>query len=305
MADVVKQIKELFPPGSVKGQTTSDAAHINGAWRSCQATTAQTQVGTLVVFVIQQYQAAQLIGGISPGTAAKVSTLINTLYTGVGLAAPNLPIGSLGAGGDVGSGLFIPGTETLIKTPSGNAAALVPANGFNEPTLITIIQLPDNLNPLNTTLNQFPPFYDINASNASNSHVLANGQAIVGFCVEDAVLAQTFDPQIGHNPVSGAPGFPFEILDPASAEEYASLELNCPVQGNGGGGTSVGSLDRHESLGSMAVRAWNAAKQYARRAAEAVLPEPLHAATMIAGTGLGGRTSSFSPFGVVDAASGE
>jgi hypothetical protein len=127
----------------------------------------------------------------------------------------------------------------------------------------------------------------------------------VGFCVEDAVLAETIDPQIGHNPVSGAPGFPFEILDPASAEEYASLELNCPVQGNGGGGTSVSGLDRRGSLENLALGAWNAAAQYGRTVTDAILPEPLYAATMIAGTGLGGRTSSFSPFGVVDAASGE
>jgi hypothetical protein len=251
-----------------------------------------------VGFIIKKFQAGVLIGGTSPGTAGKVQALINTLFTGVGLAAPNLPIASLGSG-DVGSGLFVPGTPLLVKTGSGNAAAQIPGDGFNEPTLITIIQLADNSNPLNPPAGtpQFPPFYDINAANASGTHALANAAhpGIVGFCVDDAVLAQTFDPQIGHKRFDGT----FEFLDPASGAEYASLGLNCTVQGNGGGSSSTITLNGRGGMQGLALKAWNAALPLA----EAILlPEPLHAAMPPGGTGLGGRTSSFSPFGVVDPA---
>ena len=291
--NVVKQIKALFPGGSLRDQATRQASGIRDTWQSCQATTAQARAATFVTYILQHYEAGHLIGGKSADTQAKMNTLINTVYTGVGLA-----------GGSFGSGLFV-GFALLIKTANGNAAVFLPDDAFPEPTVVTIVRLADDSNPLNPPEGtpQFPPFYDITAFNASNTHVLAGGrEAIVGFCVGDAVLpdAELNDPQIGHQRFDNI----FEILVAALAAEYASLELdNCPIQGN----EEFGSITMNPRGGpqGLALKAWHAASPYIWPVVEAlVLPERLHAA-MVGHIGLAGRTTSFSPFGVVDADAGE
>ena len=282
---VQDQIKVLFPQGTLRSQAQDRAGQIKTLWSSCLATDARTRVANFVGFIIQKFQEPALLGGTSAPTKTKVQDLINTLYTGVGLPAQ---IGDIGSGGDIGIGNFIPGTQLLVKTTSGNAAVLIPADGFTQPTLITIIRLTDEPVPLNTAFSQFPPFYDINAANASNSHVLANGrEAIVGFCAGDAVLpdAELGDPQIGHRRFDDA----FEVLDPATASEYASLGLNCTIQDNQ---PVIITLERRGGLQGLAVRAGHAASAV-------LLPELLHAAT-VGHIGLGGRTTSLSAFGVVN-----
>jgi hypothetical protein len=68
----------------------------------------------------------------------------------------------------------------------------------------------------------------------------------------------------------------------------------------------ITDLFRGGSLGNLALGAWSAASQSVASAAQAIfLPQPLQAATVVDLTkGVGGRTTKYSPFGVVDAFSG-
>jgi hypothetical protein len=291
---VKDQIKGLFPNGNDLRERALDRAEdIQERWSECRASGARAGVANFVTFIIKKFQAGVLIGGTSTATAGKVQTLINTLFTGVGLAAPNLPIATLGSG-DVGTGLFVPGTPLLVKTTSGNAATQIPGNGFNEPTLVTLIQLANNSNPLNSgETPQFPPFYDINAANASGNHFLANESlATVGFCLDESLLPVVHgNLEIGHKTFNGT----FEILVRATADEYAALGLNCATQLNPAS-TSI-TLNGRGGMRSLALHTWDAAVPLV----EAILlPEQLHATMPPGGIGLGGRTTSFSPFGVVE-----
>ena len=139
-------------------------------------------------------------------------------------------------------------------------------------------------------------------TNASGTHNLVAGFGIVGFCVTDAVLDQITandgDPQIGHNPTDGG----FEVLDAANTDEYANLGLSCTIGVNTV--PVITDLFRGGSVGNLALGTWNAASQSVASAAQAILlPQPLQAATLDT-KGVGGRTTKYSPFGVVDAFSG-
>jgi hypothetical protein len=265
---------------------------ISKRWSQCKVADPQ---GKVVTFV-QTLYGDWLGGRLAPeATAQKVGELINLMYSGVGLSASNN-----------GYGLFT-GPELLVKGDNNKVATLIPLDGFSEPTLIVITRLPDTPQLITEGEDQFPPFYDITVTNASGTHNLATGFfGIVGFCVTDAVLAQIAandgDPQIGHNPTDGSPAF--EILDEASPDEYADLGLSCTIQANPA--PIITDLFHRGTLGDLALGTWNAASRSVASAAKAILlPQPLQAATVAdLTTGVGGRTTKYSPFGVVDAFSG-
>jgi hypothetical protein len=195
----------------------------------------------------------------------------------------------------------------VIKTGNGQALVQLDPGAFLEPTVISISRLADAFQLTNFDGNQFPPKYDYDAVNSSGTHVLQTGKfAIVAFCllslesegVEGAYPAGGYpeNRRIGHNPVAGAPGFPFEVLDPVDLEEEGLADdLNCP--------TEIGSLDPGGS--GFAHAALRAASRYL---APILLPRQLWAATLIKlppPPPIGGRAGSLSPFGVVEFSEGE
>ena len=262
----------------------------------------QSKVVTFVNKLLSDFQAGSLIDGTSPTTATRVSTLINIMYSGVGFATPNLPVGTTGT--EFGIGFFTPGQPLLVQTNNKNAATLLAADAFTETTAITIFLRPDTPDPFaGVGPTVVPPFYEITASNLSGTHYLANGQAVVGFCFDDAILGPPAEPTIAnpaiaHLAVSEAsnPGG-FEILDEASEAQYVTLGLDCeqfippdPI--------IIGSLF-NRGLKGFASAAPRAAARYVRHAAAAMfLPARLDAA--VGKKGLGGLATSFSPFGVTD-----
>jgi hypothetical protein len=179
-----------------------------------------------------------------------------------------------------------------------DGAVLIPSNGFTEPTTITIYLRPDTPNPFDASGHTvYPPFYEITASNLGGTHYLANGQAVVGFCLDDAILGSVTDPAIAHLAVpEGSNAGGFEVLNDATDPQYASLGLDCaryapPV---------IGSLFDH-GLRGFASAAPRVAARYLRSAAEAIfLPAKLNASAYFGKIGLGGLASSLSPFGVTD-----
>jgi hypothetical protein len=225
---------------------------------------------------------------IPSATPAELATFMSSLFVAVGLQLGNINPAVFGPRG--GAGVFIPPDPFDLKNGEGTAAIHLDGNAFDAPTLITLIRLADSDQLVTNGEQQFPPFYDYNAANASGNHSV-NGFAIIGFCVNPHDLN---NPQIGHNPIGGG----FEVLEAASAAEYAALGLNCTDQDNP---PSELTLNFGEGLQGLALSAWHTASHYAGPVAEAVfLPQPLHATTLNPG-GLGSRTTTLSPFGEVDA----
>ncbi len=230
-----------------------------------------------------------------PGKETQVQELILATLRGIGeVTGPE-------AGGDFGVGIFDPSNPnpTLITTLNHHALIKLEPGSFLVPTEIVISRTAGDPPLTNFTGRQWPPTYDYNAINSTNTHVLEPGHtAIIGFCLvalDDAVFPGGYSSNlgIGHNPVAGAPGFPFEILDPVDlAQAGLRNDLNCPGQPTG--------------VGSLRSGLWNLASAALQRAGNFFLPQPLWAATL--GTlppppPLGGRAPSLSPFRPVEVSS--
>ena len=194
--------------------------------------------------------------------------------------------------GDAGTGVFLcdpncPTTPTTVFTTFFYAGLQIPGNAFSETTLLIIDKQPDNTRLKSAQgRSQFPPFYDFDALNASKQHVLNPGKlAHVEMCLYDDITYPS-DIAVGHNPVFGAPGYPFEVLP----DDGIILLTGCQPEGL--------TLVNPGGLQGMAVSAWQAAK---RSMTAVFLPQTLQATTLaVGGTGSkGGSAGSLSPFGIV------
>jgi hypothetical protein len=231
------------------------------------------------------------------GKEDQVKALILAILRGIGeVTAPE-------SSGDFGVGFFDPANpdKTLVKTVNEHALVELEAQSFLVPTVIVISREAGDPPLTGFEGRQFPPTYDYNAINSTNNHVLQPGKtAIVAFCLlflgdeEDPGSGYPPNLRIGHNPVVGAPGFPFEILDPIDLGGEGGLrdELQCPA----------GTLG---SLGGRPSGFANAALRTAGRyLGPILLPPPLWATALgplPPPPPIGGKARSLSPFRVVEA----
>jgi hypothetical protein len=286
LASVQTQITALYPAGTLRTNAVAQAKDIAKKWSQCKVADPRQKVINFINQLLIDFRANRLIGGQSDATALKVSTLINTMLAGVGLA-PNFPT-TPSADLDFGAGWFTPGTPLVIKSSLGDGGLSLPANAFTVPTAVTILRLPPTSNPFEDE-SVLPPYFDITASNSLGTHYLTAGnKAIVGFCVDDEVLGQLNEPAIAHiaaTETGHACGF--DLLDAATAAQFNSLGL-----------TDCTALPT--SLGAAIRDGWPGLKTFAGTAMKSVLlPQTLAAAT-VGKTGLGGLASSLSPFGITD-----
>ncbi len=298
--DLQDQINAMFA-----GSPNLNAA--NAKLRSIASQCAKGNVGnarheasTFVDWMVKKYGQGAL-----PGAAAlALSGVISDVFIAVGGAGGGIDPGAFGPEGAVGYYDANSNDDFLLR--NGNMTAAIKIRAHCLPTsLITIIRLPDSPGQLVSTggRSQFPPFYDINAANPEGDHTIAADcdNMVVGFCVTDAVLAQTSNPQVGHNPSAQEreelDKGPFEVLPAGNSDQYAELQLEfCPGSANGFSDLRLGNAG---GLGDLALYAWHAAMGYARPVADIFLPEPLHA-TVVGGLGVSGLPRGISPFGVVD-----
>jgi hypothetical protein len=285
--DLTSQFTAVFaaPTGNALIKSAQDKfAAIKSQCGKSKVADAQAKAFFFVDWMFKKY-GDRLIPSATP---VELANFMSSLFVAVGLQLGNINPAVFGPRG--GAGVFMPGFAFLLKNGEGTAAISLDGNAFTEPTLITIIRLADSDQLVTNGEQQFPPFYDYNAANASGNHTVI-GFAIIGFCVNPHGL---FNPQIGHNPIGGG----FEVLEAASTTEYAGLELTCTTQDNP---PSELTLNFGEGLQGLALSAWHTAGHYAGPVAEAVfLPQPLHATTLNPG-GLGGRLTTMSPVGEVEA----
>jgi hypothetical protein len=289
-------ILKVFPRGRLRIEALARAAAIAFLWDTCRAARAQKAAVDFVNWM--NLNSARLIG-----TQEQRNSLINLILNGVGIMA-TVPTGSPG---DFGVGFFDPANtnNTLVETQNGTALVELEPGSFDEPTVIVVSRRPDNSDPLNLEGNQFPPFFDYDAINNSGNHVIQSEEgAIVAFCLLNSDF-ETYpaNRRIGHNPVAGAPGFPFEILEPVDPIPQRLLDvLDCENLAPNTESEAIPTFGLGGGLPGVADAAWRTAGHYLGPIARAVfLPQPLEAATL--GTlppPIGGRAPSLSPFGVVE-----
>lgn len=306
VANITRQISRVFPRGPLLLEAVAREAIIAVLWTKCKPAQAQQAVASFVGFTLRNFQ-AQKIGAGRPSTStpAAVSDLIDAMLVAVGLSPADLPLGTVTPGTDFGAG-FADGTSTgkvVVRTNSGTASGTFQGNAWDEPTVVTIVRRPNSPQLVTEGENQFAPFFDYSASNGSNNHIVVNGELFVGFCLEDFVTYPA-NVEIGHNPVQtnagGPSGLPFfEVLARLTQAEYNGLGLTvCPNLQNAA--SPPLGLNLGEDFPAFASSAWATAAHYLGPLAESILPERGQAAAAPRNSGVGGRTSSYSPFGVVE-----
>ncbi len=157
------QVDALYPTGPLR---TEAVARFNGMLRAARAgdlPTAQALMFRLVDYTLGHYYQGRLIGARTPAAQVAMSTLIDGLYCTVGLPQPNFPSSAFGDGGAVG--IVSPTSPmTQIVTPTQFAGVEVPAASAPTTTTIAVYRLPDVPAPLNTPLDQYPSFFEFQAS---------------------------------------------------------------------------------------------------------------------------------------------
>jgi hypothetical protein len=246
-------------------------------------------------------------GKLRGATAEEVQDLTIAILAGVGVE-----VDAPASEGDIGVGIY-DGQTTVIKTASEVALTEIEDDAFADglPRLIVVRRLFDNFRLSNFGGNQFEPFFDYDATKLDGTttnadKVLAPGKfGIIAYCLFPLPFEYPDNVGIGHNPVEGAPNFPFEILPPVDlpverpdlVEELKCGQLNenpgppPPPIGMFGGG-----------LPGLASAAWRTADRFLVPLANNVLlPEPLWATAAVGFLGpIGGKTTSLSPFGTVE-----
>jgi hypothetical protein len=163
-------------------------------------------------------------------------------------------------------------SPTTLTTPAAIAGVQIQPTDVTQPTLITVFATQDTLL---TNLDKYPVNYQFTTSNGPFTTPV-----LTGICVETSAAPDPNRLRLAHNvPDPNPTGI--EILDFA---DPGALGLNCPSQ-----------LPQLSDSRNPAIRAF---QQLGRGIAKWVSPTPLVAA--VGNTGVGGKTKSFSTFGVVD-----
>ena len=279
---VKNRIQGLFLPGDVGTATSAFEAEIN-AFKHGDVAGAQADAARLYAFALQRFNAGQLIGAGTPAGAQAVAALGNALFCNAGITV------TLSSNLSDNAVAVVPaGKDTIIKTGTTNAAVHLFAAQQLPQTVVVITRLSDNARtaacpqfsgPLCTPLAQFPPFYDYQLVPKPN---LGAGAPL--FTVEECVdttkvhvpLVQLF---LAHN-VTDQNGTNAQLL-PKAGE---TLGLACDNSGT--------SMRSNPNPGMLT--------RFASMLSDFFVNEAFAASGT--GTGITGKTKSFSPFGIVDSA---
>lgn len=237
---------------------------------------ARTLVFRLLDLTFKQFNAGKLNGGGSLATRQSLLAFEMGLYCTVGLPTTGLTLpGDPGNDGTVNKVIFPSGSTQNVVTGDGNAGVQIPPNSFNTPAIVVAISvISGTTHPLNTTLDQYGPFYDVKVT--PESALTAN--LTVGLCLADGAEIPTVF--LAHNlsPTS------IEVLPPGG-----SIPGLCTTQTASMGGREMLDLAMHGNLR-------RAGSELGSAIANALLPENAYAGS----GGKTGTTKAFSPFGGVD-----
>ena len=285
-AQITGLINALYAP-TEQGTVMQQFARIKAQLASGRTTDAQASIVTFVQTVLGDLADGDLEdpnGGQPPTTADALASLVNSVAQFGGLPAPVPPA----LGGDQALAVVGPTGGTVV-TSSGFGGVVFPPGAVPENTIVVVSRLPNpaqpNVGPLPTTFNQYPLFYDF----STTPHVAQFAQPVtVAICQLE--VGAPFGPptqtvadrlQLAHpNPANPST---LELL-PREAVSFidcddVSLAQARQRQGEGILASALGTL---RGLGTRALAPFRPTKLYA-----------VHG-------GLGGKTTSFSPFGAVD-----
>ena len=250
---------------------------------------ARTIAFSLADFTLTKFKAGQLIGGQDPATQAIVTELLNALLCFVGLDS-DIPDDALGPGGVV---VILDPTspDTLVSVPQQTAAVFVPATSVPQTTIVSISPLPNSPGPLLTGFDQYPLFYEYNAS----PNVTFNLDLVVGVCFNTGTAAPDSSRlRLAHNVPHGAPtGIEVLALAPVPFLDCSNLDSDAAINATGGvGGTTknfspFGTID---TLGSIAAN--SPASQVGKIGLPVVSP-PSVKVTSASGAPMAGVTVTF------------
>ncbi len=246
------------------------------AYRLGQTTQAQQAMFQLWSKLLNGYYAGKLVGGMSSQTQAAVLALGQAFYCSVGLDGSKLTLGGLGSTNIV-QVVFPSSSSQTVITGDGNSGVMIPGNTLTGPTTIAITGIvttfPEFKGPLNTLLDQFPPYSQFTAVPETS----IGGLVTVATCVTDPNLPVS-RAHMAHNVGAG-----IEILPTGDA-----TFLNC--------GTT-GSALRHSPFELVMAHDYHGAAVALRSMVGSLLATDADAFFDV---GIGGKTTSFSPFAVVD-----
>ena len=286
------QIKTVFPTPRLKLEASLRAGAIALLWNTCHEKLAQRAALEFV-----KWMGRQTLPTTDAAKQAQTD-LIVTILSGVGLL--DLPPNTSG-GDDFGIGLYDPTKTTpqVFETNGGTALTELLFGAFSEFTVIVISRRPDDSDPLDFDGNQFPPFFDYNAINASGNHFFENGEtATIAFCqlpeTEGFEYPELADIKIGHNKPTDP--VEFELLDAEAVREELAARLNCDALE-----TAFADFGILQNLARATGRS------LAPIARAIFMPAPLQAATTAVGYlgPISTKPGSFSPFGIVEFTEGE
>ena len=282
-------INALYAP-TAQGAVQREFARIKAQVASNRTTEAQTSIVTFVQTLLGDLADGDLAdpnGAQPPSTADALASLVNAVAQFGGLPAPIPPSNPLGGDGAVA--VVGPAGGTVV-TSSGFGGVQFPPGALPANVIVVVTRLPNPVTPgagpLPTTFDQYPLFYDF----STTPPVAQFAQPVtVGICQLE--VGDAFGPptqtvanrlQIAH-PNPAAPTT-VELL----AREPAPF-LSCA-------GVALVQAPNEHQRRSLLAWTLDVLKGTGVRAVAAFRPTPLYAVH----GGLGGKTTSFSPFAAVD-----
>ncbi len=273
-----QQINALFPPG-MRGDVSSQLAAIRNDVKKGNTTQAQTEMFQLWQEVLNAYYAGSLNGNKSPDTQSMTLNFGAQVYCLVGLDGSSFLIGNPLDGPNKLQVVFPSGSDQDVVSGNGGGGTRITGGALSGPTTVSLVLVKGTFDPfkgpLNTKLDQYGPFFEI--------HIVPAQSLNTTITIAQCLIAPSGDVpasvHLAHNVGSG-----IEILP--AVQSF----LDCS---NFTGYNGPSASEYFASGEPM-----NALKALGRAAVRAVSPRVAYAG----GVGVGGKTSSFSPYGGVDTA---
>ncbi len=276
VAQTANMITTLYPRGRERLVAAASYVVVLLYINTGHQADARTLVFRLLDYTFTQFNAGKLVGGGSLATRQALLAFEKGLYCTVGLPTTGLTLpGDPGDSGTVNKVVFPSSTTQNVVTSDGNAGVQLPPNSFNTPAVVvTISVIPNATRPLNTSLDQYGPFYDVKVTPESAITAGLN----VGLCLSDGAEIPTVF--LAHNTSATT----IEVLPPGG-----TIPGLCTTPT-----TSMSAYDMLQLAMHGEVR--RAGSELGSAIAKFVLPENAYAGS----GGKTGTTKSFSPFGGVD-----
>jgi hypothetical protein len=264
--EIEQMIRDLFRADEEQTVVNKFCAAAN-LYISGKTAKAHAQLFQLINLTLNRYRAGRLECGQTAECREQVVELLNALFDFFGIEGDSVPPEALEHDG----AFKVCGPSgCLVKTGTEWAGVRIPAGALDRQVAIFIYRLPDNSEPLNTRLPQYPLFYFF----GSDPAVEFDGLVDVALCTLDSPPHDIGAPEGANLRLAHNEGDGIEVLDLGPSDF-----IDCS--------------DAVPSDTALHTPAWN---HYA-----GLLFRPLSPGLLYAMPGpLGGQASNFSPFGGVD-----